>query len=137
MIQLAEAAAMYETVFARVSLVNLRPSELLFSADLGPRRGSMTLQDIYSPVIALIGTLVTLPVMAVVAILAVLNVGGWRDRLRGQAGARRFARLGIEPAFRRIKHRNPPGGAATPRRPVARAAPQSAFNNRYVNSIWS
>src|SRR5260370_10134387 len=64
-IHIEEAAATYETVFGRVSTDDLRPSQLIFSTELGPRPSSVTLQALYSLLLGIIGIAVTLPVMAV------------------------------------------------------------------------
>jgi len=39
---------MYEAIFGRVSTRDLRPSQLIFSAELGPGRSKMQLQSFYS-----------------------------------------------------------------------------------------
>jgi sugar transferase (PEP-CTERM system associated) len=68
-IHIEDAANTYEAVFGRVSTRDLRPSQLIFSAELGPRRSSMTLQTLYSLVISVIGMVVTVPIMIVVALI--------------------------------------------------------------------
>src|SRR5207248_3326074 len=64
-----DAATTYETVFSRVSTRDLRPSQLIFFAGFGPKPWSVTLQNIYAFLIALVGILLALPIMLVVAIL--------------------------------------------------------------------
>jgi len=68
-VHIEEAAVTFEALFHRVSTLDLRPSQLIFSAELGPRPQSVTLQSIYSWLLGLIGVVVTLPIMGVVAML--------------------------------------------------------------------
>jgi sugar transferase (PEP-CTERM system associated) len=75
-IHIEEVQTAYETVFGRVSVKDLRPSQLIFMADLGPRPQSESLQGIYSFVIALIGFVVALPIMLLVALLVRLSSPG-------------------------------------------------------------
>ncbi len=75
-IQIEEASHTYETAFGRVSTRDLRPSQLIFTTDLGPRPRSMRLQAIYSVVIAFIGVILTLPIMILVAIAVKLTSRG-------------------------------------------------------------
>ncbi len=62
-----DAGAAYETACGRICTKELRPAQLIFSGEMGPRRGSVVLQSIYSPALALIGTIVALPVMLIAA----------------------------------------------------------------------
>jgi exopolysaccharide biosynthesis polyprenyl glycosylphosphotransferase len=75
-IRIEEAAITYEAIFRRVSTRDLRPSQLIFSAELGPRPGSIALQSVYSFLMGFIGVVVTLPVMAVVAVAVKLSSPG-------------------------------------------------------------
>jgi sugar transferase (PEP-CTERM system associated) len=68
-IHIEDAASTYEAIFGRVSTRDLRPSQLIFSAELGPRKSSMTLQTLYSLVISVIGIVVALPIMIIVALV--------------------------------------------------------------------
>ena len=68
-IHIEEAAHAYESLFGRISTNELRPSQLVFSTELGPSASSVSLQNVYSVAIALIGTILSLPLMAVVAVL--------------------------------------------------------------------
>ena len=52
-IQIEEATAAFESVFGRVSIPDLRPSQLIFSGEMGPRRWMVQLQGIYSEVLGL------------------------------------------------------------------------------------
>lgn len=67
-IHIEEAASAFETIFHRISTRDLRPSQLIFSAELGPRPESLALQSIYSWVLGLIGLVITLPLMGLIAI---------------------------------------------------------------------
>lgn len=75
-IHVEEAAATYEAVFGRVSTRDLRPSQLIFSAELGPRRSRMALQTVYSLLLSLLGIVVMVPVMAAVAIIVKVSTPG-------------------------------------------------------------
>jgi sugar transferase (PEP-CTERM system associated) len=75
-IHVEEAAVTYQAIFHRVSTRELRPSQLIFSAELGPNSRSIAVRTIYSMAICLIGLVVTLPVMAVVAVLVKLTSPG-------------------------------------------------------------
>jgi sugar transferase (PEP-CTERM system associated) len=75
-IHVEEAAALYESCFGRVSTRNLRPSQLVFSSELGPSRGSVALQQVYSFIVALVGGIVTLPLMLIAALLVRLTSKG-------------------------------------------------------------
>jgi exopolysaccharide biosynthesis polyprenyl glycosylphosphotransferase len=68
-VHIEEASVTFETLFHRVSTRDLRPSQLIFSTELGPRPQSVALQSIYSWLLGLIGLAVTLPIMIVVAVL--------------------------------------------------------------------
>ncbi len=84
------AASTYESIFGRVSSQNLRPSQLIFSVELGPRPSTIRLQRIYSFVIALIGLTIAAPIMLLVAILVKLTSPGpalYRQRRVGFHGA--------------------------------------------------
>jgi sugar transferase (PEP-CTERM system associated) len=84
-----EAAVLYEQCFGRVSVQNLRPSQLVFSSDMGPRPASVAMQGWYSFAIAFVGFLVALPVMAVTGLLVKLTSKGpilYRQRRVGLNG---------------------------------------------------
>jgi sugar transferase (PEP-CTERM system associated) len=67
-IVIEEASSTYESVCMRISTLELRPSQLVFSGELGPRRGIVVVQAFYNLVLALIGAIVFLPLMLVAAI---------------------------------------------------------------------
>jgi sugar transferase (PEP-CTERM system associated) len=75
-IHFEEAPVTFEATFGRILTRQLRPSRLIFSSDLGPRRSSLVWHSIYSFLIALIVTLVFLPVMLIVAVLVKLTSRG-------------------------------------------------------------
>lgn len=71
-----EAAQVYETAFGRVCVPELRPSQLIFSAQLGPRPNTLLFQNVQSYLIASLALIPLLPVMAVVALLVRLTSKG-------------------------------------------------------------
>jgi sugar transferase (PEP-CTERM system associated) len=75
-IHVEEAAALYESCFGRVSTRDLRPSQLVFSSELGPSPNSVAIQQIYSFLVALIGGIVALPLMLLAALLVRLTSKG-------------------------------------------------------------
>ncbi|OYW09079.1 MAG: hypothetical protein B7X34_07425 [Acidobacteriia bacterium 12-62-4] len=75
-ILVVEASALYESTFGRVSTRDLRPSQLIFSSELGPAPGSVALQVIYSWILALVGLVLLSPVMVIVAILVRVSSKG-------------------------------------------------------------
>lgn len=75
-IPIEEAGSLYESTFGRVTIRELRPSDLIFTAGLGPRQSSVQLQTIYSFVIALILIVVFAPAMLAVAVLVKLTSKG-------------------------------------------------------------
>lgn len=75
-IPIEEIATTYESTFGRVCTQELRPSQLIFSSDLGPRPNSVLFQSLYSLVIGIVAVILTLPIMAIVAILVKLSSKG-------------------------------------------------------------
>lgn len=71
-----DVAHLYETAFGRVCAREIRPSQLIFSTDLGPRPHQVQTQDLYSVAIASVATLIALPAMAIVALLVRLTSPG-------------------------------------------------------------
>jgi len=72
--EVEEVATLYESVLGRVSMRDLRPSDLLYSFKLAPN--NLALQKIYSPLIGLVGLILSLPIMAIVALLVKLSSPG-------------------------------------------------------------
>jgi sugar transferase (PEP-CTERM system associated) len=75
-IHIEDALTTYESTFGRISTRELRPSQLIFSAELGPNPNRVLLQSVYSMTIAFVGALMTLPIMALVAIVVKLSSSG-------------------------------------------------------------
>jgi sugar transferase (PEP-CTERM system associated) len=71
-----EAGTTYETFCGRVSTKELRPAQLIFSGELGPRVINVRLQSVYSPIIAFIATVLTLPLMLLAAVAVKLSSPG-------------------------------------------------------------
>ncbi len=71
-----DALYTYESTFGRISIRELRPSQLIFSAELGPRGYSVTWHSVYSFVIAALLTLLFSPIMALVAIAVKVSSTG-------------------------------------------------------------
>jgi sugar transferase (PEP-CTERM system associated) len=75
-IHIEDALNTYEATFGRISTRELRPSQLIFSTELGPRKNSVTLHALYSLAIAAILTILFSPVMVLVAIAVKLSSPG-------------------------------------------------------------
>jgi exopolysaccharide biosynthesis polyprenyl glycosylphosphotransferase len=71
-----EAVVTFEAAFGRVSTRQMRPSRLVFSSDLGPRKGSLFWHSIYSFPMAALLLILFAPVMLVVAIIVKLTSPG-------------------------------------------------------------
>ena len=71
-----EAASAYERVCSRVCVKELRPSQLIYSGELGPRRESLLYQTISNLVVACIGIVVTFPLMLLTALAVRLSSPG-------------------------------------------------------------
>ncbi len=71
-----EAATTYELVLQRVSTMQLRPSQLIFSLELGPKPSKLRVQAAYSRTLAALGLLVVGPIMLIVAVLVRLTSPG-------------------------------------------------------------
>lgn len=75
-IPIEEIASAYEAAFGRVCTRELRPSQLIFSAELGPKAHSVMLQSIYSFIIGVVMFVVTSPIMLLVALAVRLSSPG-------------------------------------------------------------
>jgi sugar transferase (PEP-CTERM system associated) len=62
-----EAASVYERVCGRVCLKELRPSQLIYSGELGPRRENVIFQTVVNLMAAVVGIVVSLPLMLLTA----------------------------------------------------------------------
>jgi sugar transferase (PEP-CTERM system associated) len=71
-----EASSTYEAVCGRISTRDLSPSQLIFTGELGPRPGSLLIQDLSNFLISLVGAVVTLPLMLLVALAIRLTSRG-------------------------------------------------------------
>ncbi len=71
-----EAASAYERVCGRVCVQELRPSQLIYSGELGPRRQTLLLQNLSNLIVAAIGTIVASPVMLLVALAVKITSPG-------------------------------------------------------------
>ena len=67
-IRIEEAATMSEIAFGRVITHQLRPSQLIFSSELGPVKWKMQVQTLYSFVIALVGFFLAIPILLATAL---------------------------------------------------------------------
>ncbi len=86
-IHIEDALTTYESTFGRISTRELRPSQLIFSAELGPNPNRVLLQSVYSMIIAFIAAVIALPIMALVAIVVKLSSSGpalYRQRRVGK-----------------------------------------------------
>jgi len=75
-IAIEDAMTTYEATFGRISTRELRPSQLIFSTELGPKPGRVMLQSMYGTGIAAVAALLTFPVMLLVAGLVRLTSPG-------------------------------------------------------------
>jgi len=71
-----EANTTYESVCMRISTLELRPSQLVFSGELGPRQGIVFLQSVFNFTAALLGSIVLLPAMLAIALGVKLSSPG-------------------------------------------------------------
>jgi sugar transferase (PEP-CTERM system associated) len=75
-IHIEDALSTFEATFGRISTNELRPSQLVFSTELGPNPTGVMLQSIYSMIIAVVATAIALPIMALVAVAVKLTSTG-------------------------------------------------------------
>lgn len=71
-----EAANTYERVCGRVCLKEIRPSQLIYSGELGPRRQSLIYQTVVNRIVAIIGITLSLPFMLLTALAVKLTSKG-------------------------------------------------------------
>jgi sugar transferase (PEP-CTERM system associated) len=75
-IPIEDGGQLYEATFGRITINEIRPSDLIFTAGLGPNPVSERLQALYSPLIAVILLVLTAPIMLIVALLVKLTSKG-------------------------------------------------------------
>jgi exopolysaccharide biosynthesis polyprenyl glycosylphosphotransferase len=75
-VRIEEAALMYEIAFGRINTRRLRPSQLIFSAELGPQRWKMNIQTVYSFIFAVVAIIVSAPLMLLTALAVRLTSAG-------------------------------------------------------------
>ena len=66
-----EIASLYEAAFGRVCTRELRPSQLIFSEELGPDQTSVSIQSAYAFILALIGMILAAPIIVLLVALLV------------------------------------------------------------------
>ena len=71
-----EAAAAYERICGRVCLKELRPAQLIYSGELGPRRSDVLHQLVLNKTFAAVGIVVSLPIMLVTALAVRFSSAG-------------------------------------------------------------
>jgi sugar transferase (PEP-CTERM system associated) len=71
-----EAGATYEAVCGRICTKELRPSQLIFSGELGPRPHSLWIQNILNVSASILAAILMLPVMVLVAFAIKLTSRG-------------------------------------------------------------
>jgi sugar transferase (PEP-CTERM system associated) len=84
-----EIGATYERICKRVCIAELRPSQLIFTGELGPRPRSVLYQAVWNSGVALIGIIVALPIMLLTALAVRLSSPGpavYRQRRVGLNG---------------------------------------------------
>lgn len=75
-IHFEEAAVTFEAAFGRVSTREMRPSRLVYSSDLGPRKDSLFWHSLYSLPIAILLLILFSPIMLITAIVVKLTSPG-------------------------------------------------------------
>jgi sugar transferase (PEP-CTERM system associated) len=84
-----EAAATYEVVCGRICTKELRPAQLIFSGEMGPRPGSIFYQSVMNTVIALAALIVLSPILLLAALAVKISSPGpvlYRQRRVGLDG---------------------------------------------------
>jgi sugar transferase (PEP-CTERM system associated) len=71
-----EAANTYEHVCGRVCLKEIRPSQLIFSGELGPRPQNLLYQRFLNLLLAVVGIVLTLPIMLLTALAVRISSSG-------------------------------------------------------------
>jgi sugar transferase (PEP-CTERM system associated) len=85
-----EAGVTYEAVCGRICTKELRPSQLIFSGELGPRPASLAIQNLLNFSVVIVALVIALPLMALVALAVKLTSRGpvfYRQTRVGKGGA--------------------------------------------------
>jgi sugar transferase (PEP-CTERM system associated) len=71
-----EAATTFERVSGRVRIRDLRPSQLIYSGELGPRRPTLIVQAFYNRLLSAIGLVLASPIMLLTALAVWISSPG-------------------------------------------------------------
>jgi sugar transferase (PEP-CTERM system associated) len=71
-----EASTAYERICGRVCLKELRPSQFIYSGELGPRRSNVVYQSAINKIIAAVGIVLSFPLMLLTALAVRLTSPG-------------------------------------------------------------
>ena len=85
-----EVATTYERVCGRVALKEIRPSQLIFSGELGPQPANLLLQRALNTIVGVVGLVLAWPVMLLTALAVKLSSPGpilYRQQRVGLDGA--------------------------------------------------
>lgn len=75
-IQVLEAASLYEKAFLRVNTRDLRPSQLIFTEELGPNPAAVAVQTVYNFVFSLFALILLSPIFLLCAVAVRLSSPG-------------------------------------------------------------
>jgi len=75
-IEIEDVGSTYETAYGRVCVPLLRPSQLIYSDEIGPQGFTLALQSLYATVLAAIGVVLCVPIMLVTALLVKITSRG-------------------------------------------------------------
>lgn len=89
-VAIEDAQTLYENAFGRIHTKSLRPSQLIFSAELGPRANRVAFQSLYNLTFGAVGFVLAFPLMALTALVVLSTSRGpvlFRQRRVGRDGA--------------------------------------------------
>lgn len=75
-IRIGEIAGLYETTFSRVCAREIRPSQLIFTENMGPSTHSVRFQALYSKLIAVVALILGAPIIILVMLAVKLTSPG-------------------------------------------------------------